>query len=119
VLQLRNARTGRILATRVDRLSSFFRRAVGLLGRTTVRPDEGVWIAPCSSIHTLGMRVAIDVIFVDADGRVLIAIANVRPNRPIVTCRGARAVVELGSGALDEHDLRPGDRLELVEHDAG
>jgi uncharacterized protein len=115
---LRNARTGRIVAKRVDRLSSFLRRAMGLLGRTTVRRDEGVWIDPCGAIHTLGMHVAIDVIFVDADGRVIRAVPNVRPNRLLLTARGARAVVELGCGALDEHDLLPGDRLELVRNAA-
>jgi hypothetical protein len=111
---LRNARTGRTIATRIERLSSFSQRAVGLLARASVEPDEGVWITPCSAIHTLGMRVTIDVIFVDAEGTVLDVVGNVRPNRLLVTRRGARAVVELGSGALDVHDLLPGDRLELV-----
>ena len=69
---------------------------------------------PCRAIHTLGMRITIDVIFIDAEGRVLDVLGNVRPNRLLVTRRGARAVVELGRGALDEHDLLPGDRLELV-----
>jgi uncharacterized membrane protein (UPF0127 family) len=111
---LRNTTTGRILATRIDRLSSFLHRAVGLLARTTIRPDEGVWITSCRAIHTIGMRVAIDVIFVDGESRVLRAVSNVRPNRLALSCRGAEAVVELGSGALRDIDLLPGDRLELV-----
>ena len=112
---LRNSRTGRIVATRIDRLSSFLQRAVGLLGRTTIRPGEGAWIAPCGAIHTLGMQAALDVIFIDSADRVIRTVSNVRPNRLLLACRGARAVVELGHGALDEHDLLPGDLLELVE----
>ena len=111
---LRNTTTGRILATRIDRLSSFLHRAVGLLARTTIRPDEGVWITSCRAIHTLGMRVAIDVIFVDRESRVIRVVSNVRPNRLALSCSGAEAVVELGSGALRDMDLLPGDRLELV-----
>jgi uncharacterized membrane protein (UPF0127 family) len=111
---LRNTTTGGILATRIDRLSSFLHRAVGLLARTTIRPDEGVWITSCSAVHTLGMRVAIDVIFVDGESRVLRVVSNVQPNRLVLSCRGAKAVVELGSGALQDIDLLPGDRLELV-----
>jgi hypothetical protein len=111
---LRNTTTGKIVATRIDRLSSFLHRAVGLLARTTIRPDEGVWITSCRAIHTIGMRIAIDVIFVDRDGRVIRAVHNVRPNRIALSCPGAQAVVELGGGALREVDVLPGDVLELV-----
>ncbi len=111
---LRNSTTGKIVATRIDHLSSFLHRAVGLLARTTLRPDEGVWIASCQAIHTIGMRVAIDVIFVDRGGRVIRAVQDVRPNRFALSCAGARSVVELGSGALREVDVMPGDLLELV-----
>lgn len=111
---LRNATTDRIVATRIDRLRGFFQRAVGLLARSSLRPDEGAWIAPCNAIHTLGMRVPIDVIFVDARGRVLRLEPEVRPNRLALACPEARAVVELGCGALREADVLPGDYLELV-----
>ncbi len=111
---LRNSTTGKIVATRIDRLSSFLHRAVGLLARTTIRPDEGVWITSCRAIHTIGMRVAIDVIFVNSEGRVIRAVHDVKPNRIALSCPGAKAVVELGSGALHEVDVLPGDLLELV-----
>ena len=111
---LRNSTTGKIVATRIDRLSSFLHRAVGLLARTTIRPDEGVWITSCRAIHTIGMRVAIDVIFVNSEGRVIRAVHDVKPNRIALSCPGANAVVELGSGALHEVDVLPGDLLELV-----
>ena len=111
---LRNSTTGKIVATRIDRLSSFLHRAVGLLARTTLRPDEGVWITSCRAIHTIGMRVAIDVIFVDREGYVIRIVQNVRPNRFAVSCKGAQGVVELGCGALREVDVLPGDVLELV-----
>ena len=111
---LRNSTTGKIVATRIDRLSSFMHRAVGLLARTTIRPDEGVWITSCRAIHTIGMRVAIDVIFVNSEGRVIRAVHDVKPNRIALSCPGAKAVVELGSGALHEVDVLPGDLLELV-----
>jgi uncharacterized membrane protein (UPF0127 family) len=111
---LRNSTTGKIVATRIDRLSSFLHRAVGLLARTTIRPDEGVWITSCRAIHTIGMRVSIDVIFVDSAGRVIRVASNVQPNRIALSCKGAQSVVELGGGALREVDVLPGDVLELV-----
>jgi uncharacterized membrane protein (UPF0127 family) len=111
---LRNATAGTIIATRVDRLTGFFQRAIGLLARTSVQSDEGVWIPSCNAIHTVGMRHAIDVVFVDREGCVLRICPNVRPNRPALSCRKAKAVVELGAGALDQIDVMVGDRLELV-----
>jgi hypothetical protein len=38
---------------------------------------------------------------------------EVRLNRPVIACRGAHSVVELGAGALEGRDLLVGDRLEL------
>ena len=111
---LRNSTTGTIVATRIDRLSSFLHRAVGLLARTTIRPDEGVWITSCRAIHTIGMRVSIDVIFLDRAGHVIRVEQNVKPNRIALSCKGAKGVVELGGGALREVDVLPGDVLELV-----
>lgn len=111
---LRNSTTGTIVATRIDRLSGFLQRAVGLLARSRVQRDEGVWITRCRAIHTIGMRTSIDVIFVDRDGRVLRVDRDVKPNRLSLSCRQAKGVVELGGGALSQIDVLPGDRLELV-----
>lgn len=111
---LRNSTTGTIVATRIDRLSGFLQRAVGLLARSRVQRDEGVWITRCRAIHTIGMRTSIDVIFVDRDGRVLRVDRDVKPNRLSLSCRQAMGVVELGGGALSQIDVLPGDRLELV-----
>ena len=44
-------------------------RRRGLLGRDGLRPSAALDLAPCSSIHTAFMRFAIDVVFVDRDGR--------------------------------------------------
>ena len=111
---LKNTSTGSIVATRVDRAVSFLQRAVGLLARPQVRPDEGLWIERCNAIHTIGMRSSIDVIFVDEVGRVMRVIPRVEPFKLALTCRKAKAVIELGAGTLEDHDVLVGDRLELV-----
>ena len=111
---LRNVTTDRVIATRVERLSSFYRRAIGLLGRRSLGADEGAWIAPCSAIHTIGMRVPIDVVFLDAHGCIVRLEPGVRPNRPALACRAAYVTVELGCGALRGGALRVGDYLEIA-----
>jgi uncharacterized membrane protein (UPF0127 family) len=57
------------------------------------------------SVHTVGMREAILVAFLDRDHRVIRAITV--PPRRVVSCRRARHVLEMPVGT----GLRPGDRL--------
>jgi uncharacterized protein len=85
-------------------------RLRGLLGRRALPAREGMLIRRESSVHTFFMRFAIDVVFLDADERVLRIHANVGPWR-LKACRGARSVLELAAGASAV--LSVGDRIEL------
>ena len=70
------------------------RRLVGLLGgRACPGQSEVLLIAPCRSIHTFGMRVPIDVAFVDRDGCVCRTYLNLPPAR-FLSDRHACAVLE-------------------------
>jgi len=111
--KLHNATTGEILAEDVRIAVSWWERLAGLIPRKIVAPDEGLWFRDCWAIHTLFMRTKIDVIFLDAESRVLRTFPKVRRNRLAVAWFGANEVVELGAGALDGRDVLPGDRLEL------
>jgi uncharacterized membrane protein (UPF0127 family) len=61
------------------------------------RAAEPLLIPRCRSVHTFGMRFAIDVVFLDRHGRVLRVASAVPPGR-VVSCRGAAAVVETAAG---------------------
>jgi uncharacterized membrane protein (UPF0127 family) len=105
------------LATLVPDLrvaDSFLVRTRGLLGRKRLEPGEGLLIRRTSSVHTHFMRFAIDVVFLDRDGRVLKLSRELRPWR-FAGCRGASDVVELPAGTCDRVDLREGVRLNLEE----
>ena len=73
---------------------TFATRLRGLLGRRSLPSGEGLLIRRESSVHTCFMRFAIDVVFLDADLRVLRVDSNVGPWR-LKACRGAQAVLEL------------------------
>jgi len=77
--------------------ASFRARLVGLIGRRTLAPGVGLWLKPCDAVHTAGLRFAIDVVFVDAAGRVKRIDERVRPWR-LRACLGAHSVVELAAG---------------------
>ena len=50
---------------------SFRARLLGLAFLRRLPPDCGLLIPRCSSVHTFGMRFALDVVFLDGDGEVL------------------------------------------------
>lgn len=112
---LKNVTTGEVIAEKVHYADGWWQRLAGFIPKDVVEPDEGLWFRDCWAIHTLCMRAHIDVIFLDDQGRVVRADREVRLNRPIIACRGAANVVELGAGALEGRDVLVGDRLELEE----
>jgi uncharacterized protein len=85
-------------------------RLRGLLGRSELRPGEGLLLRPASAIHTCFMRFPIDAVFLDRDWRVLAVSGDVRPWRA-ASRRGAKAVLELPAGESARRGLEPGDLL--------
>ena len=82
-------------------------RACGLLGRRELPAGHGLLLQPCSAIHTLGMRFALDVVFLDAQGRVLRQYHQVPPHRLLIRGGpGAVAALELPAGTLRQSPPR-------------
>ncbi len=69
-------------------------RLFGLALLDRAEAGTGLLIPRCSSVHTFGMRFALDVYFLGDDGRILEARRAVPPRRLLV-CRGAAAVLEI------------------------
>ncbi len=88
---------------------SYWQRLRGLLGTRSLDSEEALWIDPCSSVHTFGMRYAIDVVFVDRQGLVLKVFHNLSPWRA-AWCRGARSVYEMAAGQAKARIIEPGQR---------
>jgi uncharacterized membrane protein (UPF0127 family) len=89
---------------------TFTARGLGLLVGAPLKATEGLLIAPCASIHTIGMRYPIDVVFLDAQARILRVCPDVRAGRMRFAPR-ARGVLELRAGTALCHGLRPGVQL--------
>ncbi|MBA2506574.1 MAG: DUF192 domain-containing protein [Thermoleophilaceae bacterium] len=67
------------------------RRLTGL----SFRAHPGPLLIPrCSSVHTFGMRVALDLVWLDSDWRV-VRVDRAVPPRRVRGCRGAWGVLEL------------------------
>jgi uncharacterized membrane protein (UPF0127 family) len=72
-------------------------RAIGLARLDAVAPGTALLIRRCSSVHTFGMRFALDLVFLDGRGEVVELRRGVAPRR-VAARRAARAVVEARAG---------------------
>lgn len=103
---------------RVERASTFWSRLKGLMGRRSLGPNQGLFIAPCNSVHTAFMRFPIDLVFIDRKGEVLQVTHHLQPWR-VATCLKAAAVLELRSGGALARRLEAGIVLrDLMAHGA-
>lgn len=105
--ELRTA-TGRCIARHVHLACSFQSRCMGLLSRSAMLKSEGLLLIPGGSIHTLGMRFPIDVVFLNRQMRILGLAEHVRPWRVRVAPKGTRRVLELAAGQIAAHKLKQG-----------
>lgn len=90
--------------------NTFLTRLTGLLRHKRLPMDEGLLIAPCSNVHTLGMRFPIDVVFLDRMGRVLHIRENLAPWRAAGR-KGSAVVLELAAGGARHHQINVGREL--------
>lgn len=108
-----NVTTGQVIATRARMAETWLDRTIGFLARKSIHPEEALWLTPCASFHTLGMQQPLDVVFLDAENRVVRVLCSVPRNRFPIVCRGAVSVVEFAPGALTRSDVLIGDRFSL------
>lgn len=102
---------GRVIAEHCILADNFGSRLKGLLGKKGLEKGEALMLVPCNAIHTMGMRFAIDTIFIDKKGAVLKIYPDLRPNKPGVKVLGAYAVIEITSGAAHDLNIEPGMEL--------
>ena len=113
MLRAREATTGLIVAERLRPAHTHWTRLKGLLGTRSLAPGEGLWIKPCRQVHMLGMRYAIDVVFLDQSGAVVQTVKGLAPNRISPKVKEAASVIELPVGTIDGTGLVRGSTIEI------
>jgi uncharacterized membrane protein (UPF0127 family) len=109
------APSGLPVLQRVWLARSAWERTRGLLGRPPLAAGEGMLITRCGLVHTFGMRYALDLAFIDRDGRICKLVSGLRPGR-VAGSRRAASTLEMAPGALAATGLKTGDCVAWKEH---
>lgn len=112
---VRNATKDTVLGERVSVAETSWSRLVGLLGKPGLEPGTGLLIMPSQAIHTVAMRFAIDVVFVDRNWRVIHLRPAMIPFRMTSLHWKARCVLELPAGVIAQTSTVIGDQLSIAE----
>jgi uncharacterized membrane protein (UPF0127 family) len=75
-------------------------RLLGLAGLRAMPARTALHIPRCRSVHTFGMRFALDLVWLDAAGRP-VRIDRGVPRRRLRSCRAARSVLEAAAGTAE------------------
>ena len=105
---------GRVLAA-AQRATDRADRRRGLMGVPVV--EQPLVIAPCNWVHTFGMRVAIDVLYMNNENEV-VGVDTLKPWRVGPYTRKASFVIEAAAGSIDRWNIGVGSTVEVrdVEH---
>jgi uncharacterized membrane protein (UPF0127 family) len=87
-------------------------RLVGLLRHEKLSQGEGLLIVPCSQVHTIFMKFSIDAIFLNSENIVLAA-HTLKPWRVSPLYFGAKKVLELPQGSIQQFAIKKGAALEV------
>jgi uncharacterized protein len=116
-----NRTRSQYLATRLTVAHTHWSRFIGLIGQTpsTFPQGRGLWIVPCRGVHTVGMRIPIDVVYLTDDNIVLHLEYGLRPWRFAPIRIRAASVLELPESTVRSTGTTIGDQLEIDPHHAG
>lgn len=94
---------------------TFLSRFAGLLFSPPLQDGEGLLITPCNSIHMLGMKFPIDVVFFDKQWRVVGIVEGIAPGQISRLYPTAKSCVELKCGAIANSGTQVGDEFEVTD----
>ncbi len=105
------------LSLSVTAADTIFTRLRGFIGRLKLGSDEGIWLVPSRGVHTMGVFVPLDLIYLDENYRV-IHLVEYFPTFRIAPLRiNAESVLELPTHTIYSSQTQPGDQLVICVAD--
>jgi uncharacterized membrane protein (UPF0127 family) len=107
-----NQTKGTVVAANVSVAKSIWARFWGLMGKSNLADDAGLFLTPCSSIHMFFMRFPLDVVFLDKENRVVKVVEDIKPWRMSMG-GGGHSALEIPTGAAGRATVAVGDVIEF------
>jgi uncharacterized membrane protein (UPF0127 family) len=113
-----NQTRGTVLCDSLQPAETLTAKTRGLTGHDQLAPGTGMLFSssaalPIMWMHMFFMRFAIDIVFLDRDGKVLKIDADLKPWRVSSIVIGARNALELPAGSAKSSGTQVGDQVAL------
>jgi len=102
-----------LIAGKTKIADNFISRLKGLLETDSMDEGTAMVIRPCNSIHTIGMKYPIDVLFLDKHDKIIKIERNMQSCK-FAFCRKASYVIELPSGTAKKSGTTDGDMITFL-----
>jgi uncharacterized membrane protein (UPF0127 family) len=99
------------LSLGVTAADTTFTRLRGLIGKINLKSDEGIWVVPSSGVHTLGVFVPLDLIYLDENYRVIHLVEHFPAFRIAPLRVQSESVLELSTHTIYSSQTQVGDQL--------
>ncbi len=94
-------------------VDNFGARLRGWLGRKELEFNEALIIIPCNMVHSLGMKIPTDIIFVGKNGEIIHLMEGMQPGKISPLVKKAHYVIELPAGKIKASATCIGHRILL------
>lgn len=99
------------LSLTVTAADTIVSRLKGFIGRRTLRSDEGLWVVPSRGVHTWGVLVPIDLIYLDAEMQVIHLVEHFPAFRVAPIRARAESVLEMPIHTIYSSQTQLGDQF--------
>jgi uncharacterized membrane protein (UPF0127 family) len=99
------------LSLSVTAADTTFARLRGLIGKLSLKSDEGIWVVPSSGVHTVGVLFPLDLIYLDGNYRVIHMVEHFPTFRISPLRAQSESVLELGAHTIYSSQTQVGDQL--------
>jgi uncharacterized membrane protein (UPF0127 family) len=105
------------LSLSVTAANTMFSRLRGFIGRLKLGADEGIWLVPSRGVHTLGVLIPLDLIYLDENYRVIHLVEYFPTFRIAPLMAQAESVLELPTHTIYSSQTQLGDQLVICVAD--
>jgi uncharacterized membrane protein (UPF0127 family) len=105
------------LSLTVTAADTIISRLKGLIGKTTLRSDEGLWVVPSRGVHTVGVLIPVDLIYLDEKHRVIHLVEHCQAFSVAPYRAEAQSVLELPIHTIYSSQTELGDEFVICRPD--